>query len=299
MPSRGILTPVRVVLRIPPALLLLCLVVAVAVAPLVSAATVPLRVTPTPNATMTLAIDDTIRIPVSPMTTTVSPRATMPQKTILAVTIAPSRTPVVLRTLVGEMNEVSEHGDGEPDPDAPGRDTGTIEKDVHGDLLQDGDTEYDRLTSPDGEILAQTASEREEVIPVGNEDRDEGADESPFVGEFFSREMSRQQALAALQEDNPAISGIRGDENSVSIETKKHAKIFGVFSAEYSETLTIDRFGQVTVGEPWWLGLADRGKTGTIDQEDTLQKQQQLIQALSNIAKMLEDTAGNSIRKIG
>lgn len=299
MPSRGVLTPVRVVLRIPPALLLLCLVVAVAVAPQSSAATVPLRVTPTPNTTMTISIDDTIRVPVSPLTTTVSPRATMPQKTIPAVTIAPSRTPPMVLTLVMETNEISDHGDGEPDPDAPGWNTGTIEKEVPDDLLQDGDLEYDPLTSPDGEILAQTASEHEEVIPVGNEDEDLGADESPFVGEFFSREMSRQQALAALQKDNPAISSIRGDENSVSIETKKHAKIFGIFSTPYNETLTIDRSGQVTVREPWWLGFSRRGEMGAIDQENTLQKQQQLIQTLSNIAKMLEDTAGNSTRKIG
>jgi len=134
---------------------------------------------------------------------------------------------------------------------------------------------------------------------VGNEEREDDEAESGFVGTFLLSDAGRLQALAALQQDDPAIVNLSGDANSVSVETEKHAKIFWIIPATYTETLTINRSGRVTVGEPWWLGLADRGEMEAIDQENTLQKQQQLIQTLSNIAKMLDDTAGNSTRKIG
>jgi hypothetical protein len=45
--------------------------------------------------------------------------------------------------------------------------------------------------------------------------------------------------------------------------------------------------------------VGDDAQLANVDLQNILQKQQQCIQQLSNISKMLEDTAMNIIRKIG
>jgi hypothetical protein len=73
----------------------------------------------------------------------------------------------------------------------------------------------------------------------------------------------------------------------------------GSFPQPIPKPFIFDRSGQVTVGEPWWLGFADRGEQQVIDLQNMVQNPQQLIQALSNIAKMMEDSAGNTTQKSG
>jgi hypothetical protein len=45
--------------------------------------------------------------------------------------------------------------------------------------------------------------------------------------------------------------------------------------------------------------IGDDAQLGNVDLQNMLQKQQQMLQMLSNISKMLHDTASGVIRKIG
>ena len=47
------------------------------------------------------------------------------------------------------------------------------------------------------------------------------------------------------------------------------------------------------------LNIGDDAQLANIDLQNSLQKQQQLIQTLSNVSKLLSDTSMSVIRKIG
>lgn len=291
--------PVRIRCARLPTVLILCLIICTTVAVPASAAAVIQKLTPVPNATASI-------VPViSPTTTAGTPAPTLittiPTKASAEPAITPQRTLLPVRTQLTITPAAWTTETTEPDLPDPGRQieyTSPVEE-LPGDILRGDDLDYDSVESPYGDILLETASDQEEILPVGNGEGEESEGENVFVGKFLVSDAKRQLALAALQEEDTAIFNISGDENSVSVETEKHAKIFGIFSTAYTETLTIDRSGQVTVGEPWWLGFSSPGEMDAIDRKNTLQKQQQLIQTLSNVAKMLGDTAVNSTRKIG
>ena len=133
----------------------------------------------------------------------------------------------------------------------------------------------------------------EPAEPAGEGREGTGASE-PFTGDSLMNAEDQAEALSLLQEEDPAVQDLRGDDRSVSVTFARKASILGIISLPYNETVTVDRAGQVRTDTPWWIGFAQPGAGGT------LQKQQQIIQALSNVAKMMSDEgSANSTRKIG
>lgn len=65
-------------------------------------------------------------------------------------------------------------------------------------------------------------------------------------------------------------------------------------------TLTRDQIDkEIAAWEEKLNGLGDDAQLANVDLQNVLQKQQQTLQMMSNISKMLHDTASNVIRKIG
>jgi hypothetical protein len=141
--------------------------------------------------------------------------------------------------------------------------------------------DYPTLESSGGEILYETASSHEEILPVGRESED--AEAGPFAGDLLVNESGRRQALAALQEVDPAIRDLRGNEDALSIDYSRTARLLGIIATPYTTTVTVDRDGGVSVSEPWWLALAKRDYL-EFDNGDE-QQQSRALQLLSNLGK--------------
>lgn len=92
------------------------------------------------------------------------------------------------------------------------------------------------------------------------------------------------------------------------------AKLFGFINVDYTAETHVDETGRVKVKFPWWLALSkdtsselehemqtvgEDAQLANIDLQNKLQKQQQTLQTISNVAKMQHDTAMAVIRKIG
>ncbi|MDP3565004.1 MAG: hypothetical protein Q8R70_11000 [Methanoregula sp.] len=255
------------------------------------AAPVIQKAAPAPNVTTAIPARTTIVAPVPafmPVTTReIIPSTPVPEvttlvavRTVHTVITIPVRTmPPVTGTTPAlqhaQIIEIAEPGDSL---------TGTPSMD------------FPKAGRQDGAILEQTASDKPETVSVNGEEEDE-----PFVGGLLVGEAARLQTLAALREGDPTIRNISGDENTVTVESERHAKVLGLFSIPYTQTVTVNRKGILTFDDPWWLIVAQPEEPGSVDLQDSLQKPQQLIQVLTNIAKTVNDDAGmgNTTRKIG
>lgn len=120
----------------------------------------------------------------------------------------------------------------------------------------------------------------------------------------------------ALSESDENIRQVTLGDEKIEISYRQKAKLFGLIPMNYLLKTTVED-GEVAVKQPWWHFLArDDVKTykeelqnqldllGDIDPEDPdleakLQKQQQTLQTISNVSKMLHDTGMAIIRKIG
>ena len=79
---------------------------------------------------------------------------------------------------------------------------------------------------------------------------------------------------------------------------------YGLISLEqeiepYEKTLNTFSKQEIKEWEEKLQTLGDDSQLANIDLQNVLQKQQQTIQTLSNVSKMLHDTATSIIRKIG
>jgi len=101
------------------------------------------------------------------------------------------------------------------------------------------------------------------------------------------------------------------------MDYKQPAKLFGFINTEYTASAQIDEFGRLKVQFPWWLALSsdnadeveaalkesidelgDDAQMAYLDLQDSVQKQQQLIQMMSNIMKTKHDTAKAAINNV-
>jgi hypothetical protein len=132
------------------------------------------------------------------------------------------------------------------------------------------------------------------IVPSGIRPLQETVGTPPaFAGELLKNELNRGKILVALQQQDPAINNIRGDENSLGIDYGRKAKLFGVFETRYTETVTLRNNGEIRVDKPWWLAFTTRDDADQMDQmdlQDNLQKQEQSMQTISSIMKMQNDT---------
>jgi|GEM_PF-1324942 len=111
----------------------------------------------------------------------------------------------------------------------------------------------------------------------------------------------------ALSESDENIRQVKLGDEKIEISYRQKAKLFGLIPLNYLLKTTV-KDGEVEVKQPWWHFLArDDVKSykttlqeqldllGDIDPEDPdlevkLQRQQQTLQTLSNMSKMLHDT---------
>lgn len=140
-------------------------------------------------------------------------------------------------------------------PNAPAN-TGTQLPVAEGTMVQETLTGTDK-TSEISQPVAMINPRQE--IPVA---------QPVFAGELLTDETNREEILATLQQENPAINTIRGDVNSVGIEYGRKAKLFGVFETPFTETVTVGRNGNIRVDQPWWLTFATKDKNDQLDPLD-------------------------------
>ncbi|MDP3563481.1 MAG: hypothetical protein Q8R70_03230 [Methanoregula sp.] len=122
-----------------------------------------------------------------------------------------------------------------------------------------------------------------------------------FAGELLKNESNRGKILVSLQQQDPAINNIRGDENSLGVDYARKAKLFGVFETRYTETVTVQKNGDIRVDKPWWLAFTTRDDADQMDQmdlQDNLPKQEQAMQTVSSIMKMQNDTVKQIIDNV-
>ena len=156
-----------------------------------------------------------------------------------------------------------------------------------------------RVPGTEGTTVPETMIGRdrfggETKVPLGTRSLQETVITPPaFAGQLLKDDANRGKILVALQQQDPAINNIRGDENSLGVDYGRKAKLFGVFETRYTETVTVQKNGDIRVDKPWWLAFTTREGADQMDQmdlQDNLQKQEQAMQTVSSIMKMQNDT---------
>jgi hypothetical protein len=127
-----------------------------------------------------------------------------------------------------------------------------------------------------------------------------------------------EEYTKALSQSDPNIENIIVTESVVAMDYRFPAKLLGLIDLDYTYHAEVDAFGRIKVKLPWWLFLTnnnagdvtsdleeelstvgDDAQLANIDLQNTLQKQQQTLQTMSNVSKAAHDTAMAIIRKIG
>ena len=113
----------------------------------------------------------------------------------------------------------------------------------------------------------------------------------PKVDSLEVQKYSAQQ-LATMHPDSPvaqgaAVSTVAGTNSGENFAMGEVADTYGemeTYKTNLEETLNT---------------LGDDAQLANVDLQNWLQKQQQTLQMMSNISKLLHDTAMNTIRKLG
>jgi hypothetical protein len=146
-----------------------------------------------------------------------------------------------------------------------------------------------------------------------------GQTDLDFILKRASRNVEELEEYSeALTQSDPNIEKIVLTESTVELDYRFPAKLLGILNLEYTYQAEVDKLGRVKVKLPWWLFLTrnnaddvsleleenlstegDDAQMANIDLQNTLQKQQQTLQTLSNVMKTHHDKAMAVIRKIG
>jgi len=129
-------------------------------------------------------------------------------------------------------------------------------------------------------------------------------------------DLTEYAVAVALNDEN--IEEITFTYGSIKVDYNHPAKLFGIINIDYTATTSVDEHGRIKVTFPWWVAISksnakemksemeqelatigDDAQLANTDLQNILQKQQQSLQMISNIAKMHHDTAMAIIRKIG
>jgi len=178
--------------------------------------------------------------------------------------------------------------------------------------------------NPDRPLVAgnipNAAKKPKEIVVVGSKVKETKDDDHDKWIDILSTTVQTEEDLANYME---AIVGLdenikeaRVSEDEIILKYKYPAKLFGFINIDYTATTTVDKEGRVKVRFPWFLifakdnsiqieknfedelsSIGDDAQLGNIDLQNILQKQQQTLQTISNVAKMNHDTAMAVIRK--
>jgi len=207
------------------------------------------------------------------------------------------------------------------------------EKSVPDDAETGGVTFGDGIT---GRVPDSTAGKREIVI-VGSklrgeqgkatdQDHDKWIDILSLTSERGFETILKKDVETEDDLEEYAVAVVASDENiekvsigeaGVSMSYRYPAKLLWLLDVNYTMTTTVDMQGRVKVQRPWWLMFSKNnagdisgelesaltpmggdGQLANLDLQNAMQKQQQILQTLSNMQKARHDTAMNSIRNM-
>jgi hypothetical protein len=137
-----------------------------------------------------------------------------------------------------------------------------------------------------------------------------------FILERAARDVGELEEYSkALTQSDPNIQQIILTESTVAFDYKYPAKLFGIINIDYTARAEVDELGRIKTKFPWWLFLTknnaddisaelenqlansgDDAQLANIDLQNSVQKQQQTLQTMSNVSKALHDIAMKSIR---
>jgi len=106
-----------------------------------------------------------------------------------------------------------------------------------------------------------------------------------------------KMARQTLQQTDKTVEPKTIMQKTFSLSPGTDGKIIIKQTGSISTTPAIN--GYISKLEVQLKGIGDDAQLANIDLQNTLQKQQQIIQLLSNVSKMLSDSALSIIRKIG
>jgi hypothetical protein len=118
---------------------------------------------------------------------------------------------------------------------------------------------------------------------------------TPFLNDALIR-SALTRMIAALETStrrNPSQSQI----NQLNDLRRAY---YGILTSNMKPETALGVLSKIAPPSPEQLNsVGDDSNLGNIDLQNVLQKQQQMIQTLSNLSKMMHDTAMSIIRKIG
>jgi len=138
------------------------------------------------------------------------------------------------------------------------------------------------------------------------------SDIDSYVSIETQEELASFAVAIALNDRN--VEEIAINYGKIKMSYSQPAKLFGFINVDYTAEAIVDKEGRVKVKFPFWTkisktnkkkleqelkAISDDAQLANIDLQNSLQKQQQVIQMLSNIMKVNHDTAMAVIRKIG
>jgi hypothetical protein len=200
--------------------------------------------------------------------------------------------------------------------------------------LEGGTQGSEELPELDDEVLVGARDAEKEyttdVIIKGSTVKENYADkdhnkwiEILSVGVKDEKGLEMYAAATAATDEN--VEEIELSANQIVMKYKQPAKLLGFIPVNYTTTVTVDtgeeiypdKYGRVKVKFPWWLIFARDGskdlkseleqklsspggdaQLANINMQNSVQKQQELLQMMSNIMKAKHDTAKASINNI-
>ena len=200
----------------------------------------------------------------------------------------------------------------------------TKAKTVHLDL--EGQTQGNEMQDdPDDEKSGGTVIIKGSSIPENYPDKDH-ADWIDVLSNSVKSEKDLELYAAATAATDSNVEHIKLTYTEVEMSYKQPAKLFGLIPVTYTATVLVgeeiypDEYGRVKVSFPWWLifttnnaneleseikkweeqlsSIGDDAQLANIDPQNQLQKQQQILQTMSNIMKTKHDAAKAAINNV-
>ena len=206
---------------------------------------------------------------------------------------------------------------------------------IKGSKIPENAREDARLVLEAIETQAWASSGDEEDVPTESVTLNYGKIAFEYKAIDTKDELVEYAGLVATADGN--IKTITLADEKITMEYEYPAKLFWIFPVNYTATIEVvvgpsgeeigsDKIGRVKVKFPWWLffakdnardirdgfvtqynesdfdfleRLGDDAQLANLDLQNMLQRQQQALQMMSNIAKTMHDTAMAVIRKIG
>lgn len=135
------------------------------------------------------------------------------------------------------------------------------------------------------------------------------------VDEQRAAEVALKLRAEAAAKADTNIQGVEITPEEVTIDYRRPAKLFGFIPVAYSHAFTLDGKGQISHGRPWWLIFAsddavdfelgveaafqhNQSNLDFLKLQNIIDRQDKILQTLSNILKTRHDVAMSAIRNM-